>query len=170
MKRILGLDLGTNSIGWALVDSEERRILGMGSRIIPMDQGVLDTFSGGNPIETQTAARTAYRSTRRLRERVLLRRERLLRVLNVMNFLPEHYVSQIDFEKRLGQFLDGTEPKLAWRQKDEGKFEFIFQQSFNEMIEEFKNNGAIGENQKIPYDWTIYYLRKKALSRKIDTE
>lgn len=47
MKRILGLDLGTNSIGWALVDSEEQRILGMGSRIIPMDQGVLDTFSGG---------------------------------------------------------------------------------------------------------------------------
>ena len=43
MKRILGLDLGTNSIGWALVDSEEQRILGMGSRIIPMDQGVLDT-------------------------------------------------------------------------------------------------------------------------------
>lgn len=36
MKRILGLDLGTNSIGWALVDSEEQRILGMGSRIIPM--------------------------------------------------------------------------------------------------------------------------------------
>lgn len=170
MKRILGLDLGTNSIGWALVDSEERKILGMGSRIIPMDQGVLDTFSGGNPIETQTAARTAYRSTRRLRERVLLRRARLLRVLNVMNFLPEHYVSQIDFEKRLGQFLDGTEPKLAWRQKDEGKSEFIFQQSFNEMIEEFKNNGTIGENQKIPYDWTIYYLRKKALSRKIDKE
>ena len=29
MKRILGLDLGTNSIGWALVDSEEQRILGM---------------------------------------------------------------------------------------------------------------------------------------------
>ena len=28
MKRILGLDLGTNSIGWALVDSEEQRILG----------------------------------------------------------------------------------------------------------------------------------------------
>ena len=63
MKRILGLDLGTNSIGWALVDSEEQRILGMGSRIIPMDQGVLDTFSGGNPVETQTAARTVYRGT-----------------------------------------------------------------------------------------------------------
>ena len=35
MKKILGLDLGTNSIGWALVDSKGQKILGMGSRIIP---------------------------------------------------------------------------------------------------------------------------------------
>ena len=170
MKRILGLDLGTNSIGWALVDSEEQRILGMGSRIIPMDQGVLDTFSGGNPVETQTAARTVYRGTRRLRERALLRRERLIRVLNMMKFLPEHYASQIDFEKRLGQFFDEKEPKLAWKQNDEGRFEFIFQQSFNEMIEEFKNKGVVREDKKIPYDWTIYYLRKKALSQEIEKE
>ena len=36
MKRILGLDLGTNSIGWALVqqnfENEQGQILGMGSR------------------------------------------------------------------------------------------------------------------------------------------
>ena len=166
MKRILGLDLGTNSIGWALIDSEEQRILGMGSRIIPMDQGVLDTFSGGNPIETQTAARTAYRGIRRLRERALLRRERLIRVLNMMKFLPEHYASQIDFEKRLGQFFDEKEPKLAWKQNDEGRSEFIFQQSFNEMIEEFKNSGVVGEDKKIPYD----YLRKKAVSQEIEKE
>ena len=126
MKRILGLDLGTNSIGWALVDSEEQRILGMGSRIIPMDQGVLDTFSGGNPVETQTAARTVYRGTRRLRERALLRRERLIRVLNMMKFLPEHYASQIDFEKRLGQFFDEKEPKLAWNKMMKGGSSLFF--------------------------------------------
>lgn len=33
MKKILGLDLGTNSIGWALI--ENNNILGMGSRIFP---------------------------------------------------------------------------------------------------------------------------------------
>ena len=40
MKTILGLDLGTNSIGWALINqdfaSKQGKILGMGSRIIPM--------------------------------------------------------------------------------------------------------------------------------------
>jgi len=38
MKYILGLDLGTNSIGWALIqqdfENKQGEILGMGSRII----------------------------------------------------------------------------------------------------------------------------------------
>lgn len=38
MKKILGLDLGTNSIGWALInqdfDDKQEEILGMGSRIV----------------------------------------------------------------------------------------------------------------------------------------
>ena len=33
MAKILGLDLGTNSIGWALVDDVQHKILGIGSRI-----------------------------------------------------------------------------------------------------------------------------------------
>lgn len=175
MKRILGLDLGTNSIGWALVeqDFENKRgnILGMGSRIIPMSQDILGDFGKGNSI-SQTAERTGYRGVRRLRERHLLRRERLHRVLNLLGFLPEHYASQIDFEKRLGQYLEETEPKLAWKKSGEKKntkdqFDFLFQGSFAEMIADFKANG---QNIKIPYDWTIYYLRKKALSQKIEKE
>jgi CRISPR-associated endonuclease Csn1 len=39
MKKILGLDLGTNSIGWALAEVDDNkktvRIIAMGSRIIP---------------------------------------------------------------------------------------------------------------------------------------
>lgn len=166
MKKILGLDLGTNSIGWALVeadfDQKEGRILGMGSRIIPMSQDIKDEFGKGNSI-SQTADRTQFRSTRRLRERHLLRRERLHRTLNVLGFLPEHYAKEIDFEKRLGKFLEETEPKLAWKVNEKGEYEFIFQKSFQEMASEF--NGL-----KIPYDWTIYYLRKKALTQKIDKE
>jgi CRISPR-associated endonuclease Csn1 len=33
MAKILGLDLGTNSIGWALIDDKQNKILGIGSRI-----------------------------------------------------------------------------------------------------------------------------------------
>lgn len=169
-KNILGLDLGTNSIGWALVkqdfENKQGEILGMGSRIIPMSQDILGEFGKGNSV-SQTASRTGYRGVRRLRERFLLRRERLHRVLNVLNFLPEHYASQIDFNKRFGKFKEETEPKLAYNKEG-----FIFKNSFEEMLSDFqKHQPQLLENdKKIPYDWTIYYLRKKALSQKIGKE
>ena len=180
MKRILGLDLGTNSIGWALVehnfDRKKGNILGMGSRIIPMSQDVLGKFDSGQSI-SQTAERTAYRGVRRLLERDILRRERLHRVLNILNFLPSHYVDSIDFEYRQGQFLKNTEPKIAYKKNSKGKHEFIFQNSFKEMVEDFQQTQPHlfytkpnGEQSKIPYDWTIYYLRKKALTQKIEKE
>ncbi len=176
MKNILGLDLGTNSIGWALVEQDfknkQGKIIGMGSRIIPMTQDLKDEFGKGNSI-SQTAERTNFRGIRRLRERHLLRRERLHRVLNILNFLPYHYADKIDFEYRLGKFSDESEPKLAYHNN-----EFVFKDSFNEMLEDFKINqpellnrkNQKGEEAKIPYDWTIYYLRKKALSKKIEKE
>lgn len=68
MKKILGLDLGTNSIGWALVqqdiENKEGKILGMGSRIIPMTQDIKDEFGKGNSV-SQTADRTKFRSVYR---------------------------------------------------------------------------------------------------------
>ena len=144
-KKILGLDLGTNSIGWALIhqdfENKQGQILGMGSRIIPMSQDILGEFGKGNSV-SQTAERTKFRSARKLRERYLLRRERLHRVLNILGFLPEHYANQIDFKKQFGKFLVKSEPKIAYRKKlnpeREDEFEFVFKQSFNEMLEDFK--------------------------------
>ena len=175
MKRILGLDLGSNSIGWGLIEQDfkqkEGKIIASGSRIIPMDQGLLGDFEKGNSV-SQTAERTFYRSTRKLRQRHLLRRERLHRVLHILGFLPTHYDRQIDFSKRYGKFIGDIEPKIAY---NEGKF--LFMDSFQEMLSDFKSHQPTlfytkknGEESKIPYDWTIYYLRKKALSRKLNKE
>ena len=44
MSNILGLDLGTNSIGWAVVDNEQKTIVNAGSRIIPMDEATLGQY------------------------------------------------------------------------------------------------------------------------------
>ena len=175
IKYILGLDIGSNSIGWALIQldllQKTKRIIAAGSRIIPMDQKVLSDFGKGITISS-TAQRTSYRNARHCRERHLLRRERLHRVLHILGFLPTHYDKQIDFSKRYGKFVDNTEPKIAY---DEGKF--LFMDSFQEMLADFKIHQPDlfytkknGEESKIPYDWTIYYLRKKALSRKISKE
>jgi len=176
MKKILGLDLGTNSIGWALVEQDNKEnkghVIATGSRILPMSQDILGKFDSGVSV-SQTAERTSFRGIRRLRERHLLRRERLHRVLNILGFLPEHYANQIDFDKRVGQFMPETEPKLPYlHNPDTQKADFIFKKSFEEMMLDFElHQPRLVENsKKIPYDWTIYYLRKKALTEKIEKE
>ena len=175
-RHILGLDLGTNSIGWAVINTSKREsgedlptgINCGGVRIIPMDAAALGDFDRGNS-KSQTADRTKYRSVRRLYERSKLRRERLHRVLDLLGFLPLHYSSQLN---RYGKFLDATEPKLPWRKDEQGRWIFIFEDSFNEMLADFCQNQPemVSRGQKIPYDWTIYFLRKKALTQKIAKE
>ena len=176
MKYTLGLDLGTNSIGWALVGIDEEnnpaKIINMGSRIIPMSQDIIDKFGQG-VTESSTAERTSYRGVRRLRERSLLRRERLHRVLHILKFLPEHYDKSIGWDKAdyktFGKFKGNSEPKLAWKPSN-NKHQFIFHTSYLEMIEEFKKNHQLNSSTAIPMDWTIFYLRKKALSQAITKE
>ncbi len=93
MKTILGLDLGTNSIGWALVkhNFEKRKgeILGMGSRIIPMGTDKQD-YEKGVGI-TKNADRRTKRTIRKMNKRYKLRRNKLLYILNELNMLPEQF-------------------------------------------------------------------------------
>lgn len=181
MKNILGLDLGSNSVGWALIKAEENGnpigSIKMGSRIIPMSQDILGNFEKGDTV-SQTKQRTLYRGKRRLIERHVLRRERLCRVLHIMNFLPTHFDQLLGWDKTdnktYGKFIDDSEPKLAWRQnKNEmGKMEFVFMDSFHEMLSDFAKHQPqlIANGKKVPIDWTIYYLRKKALTQVISKE
>ena len=176
MRKILGLDLGTNSIGWAIINASVdqsgiehlQNIEAAGSRIIPMDAAILGDFNKGQSI-SQTADRTGFRGVRRLHERSLLRRERLHRVLDYLHFLPEHYSATLD---RYGKFIAHEECKLAWAKDDEGSYHFLFDNSFNEMLKDFEltHPESVSKGQKLPYDWTLYYLRKKALTQKISKE
>jgi CRISPR-associated endonuclease Csn1 len=88
MAKILGLDLGTNSIGWAIVDKErnEFSLLDKGVRI----------FSEGVNIEAKTnsesskaAKRTEYRSARKLKYRRKIRKIDLLQVLSDNDLCPK---------------------------------------------------------------------------------
>lgn len=174
MKVVVGIDVGTNSIGWAILINDEKGVCFIdqaGSRIIPMDAMVLGNFDKGNST-SQTSERTRFRIIRRLYERCILRRERLHRVLNILGFLPEHYARQIDFVHNSGKFIKGTEPKLAWTKDPMGNNVFLFQESFHEMLADFARHhpGFLSNGRKVPYDWTLYYLRKKALTQSISKE
>ncbi|MGG7437712.1 type II CRISPR RNA-guided endonuclease Cas9 [Chryseobacterium arthrosphaerae] len=91
MKNILGLDLGTNSIGWALIEVDENnipiRIIAMGSRIIPLSTNDKDEFQRGLSI-TKNQSRTISRTQRKGYDRKQLKKTDLKRVLNKYNIFP----------------------------------------------------------------------------------
>lgn len=84
MKKILGLDLGTTSIGWAYVHEAENRvdskIIQLGVRVNPLTIDEQTNFEKGKPITTN-ADRTLKRGMRRNLDRYQLRRDNLLQVL-----------------------------------------------------------------------------------------
>ncbi|WP_458627354.1 type II CRISPR RNA-guided endonuclease Cas9 [Winogradskyella sp. PC D3.3] len=180
MKTVLGLDLGTNSIGWALVNIDHEnslvKIIGLGSRIIPMDAGEIKDFESSGKIKSTAAQRTEKRGSRRLNERYLLRRDRLHLVLNLLDTLPKHYKLDIDFTnskgEKSGQFKKNKEPKIAYLPITKGKkTEFLFMDSYIDMLNDVGDENVTNKKGKrIPYDWTLYYLRQKALSHKISLE
>lgn len=91
MKKILGLDLGTNSIGWAVVNTDNegnpQKIEGMGSRIIPMGSDKIDYEKGATI--TKNADRRQKKSIRRMSKRYKLRRNKLLYALSELGMLPD---------------------------------------------------------------------------------
>lgn len=88
MKKVLGLDLGVSSIGWALIDDDDKRIMGMGCRIIPLTTDDKDEFTKGNAI-SKNQKRTTKRTQRKGYDRYQLRRQNLVSVLKQSNMLPD---------------------------------------------------------------------------------
>ena len=86
MAKILGLDLGTNSIGWALIDDTQNKILGIGSRIFPM--GVENLGEGEGREISKNAGRTGARGVRRQFFRRKLRKKVLLKALSENKMCP----------------------------------------------------------------------------------
>jgi len=84
MTKILGLDLGTNSIGWALIENDI--ILGIGSRIFP--EGVVNLGEGEGRETSKNASRTGARGTRRQFFRRRLRKRYLLKELAKHSLCP----------------------------------------------------------------------------------
>ena len=85
MAKILGLDLGTNSIGWAIIDDIQNKIVRIGSRIFPM--GVENLGDGDKEI-SKNASRTGARGVRRQFFRRRLRKQILLKALSENKMCP----------------------------------------------------------------------------------
>lgn len=96
MKRILGLDLGTTSIGWALVneaenENEKSSIIKLGVRVNPLTVDEQQNFEKGKSITTNSD-RTLKRSMRRNLQRYKLRRENLIEILKESGFISDETI------------------------------------------------------------------------------
>ncbi len=118
MAKILGLDLGTNSIGWAVVDDENE-----GKKL--QDKGVL-IFSEGVKKEkgqekSKAAERTGFRSARRIKFRRKIRKYQTLLVLAKHDMSPLTVEEVKEWRKSNFKKYPAKPEFLEWLRTDEDK-------------------------------------------------
>lgn len=161
MKRILGLDIGTNSIGWAFIESNayenpetlDGKIIQLGSRIIPMDADAMNKFESGTP-ESRAAGRRQARGARRLNQRYKLRRTRLIEALKILGWIPHDFPT--NFKKLDKHSINKNLPFSIELKKEAAEFFGIAEKKTTK-----------GEEYEISEDWLIYFLKTKALHAQV---
>ena len=115
MERILGIDTGTNSLGWAIVDKDESgyHLVAKGSNI----------FSEGVKIEkgiesSKAAERTGYRSVRKHYWRRKIRKIRLLTIL-VENDLCPPLKKEVLRQWRLKKVYPKDDAFMDWQRTED---------------------------------------------------
>lgn len=161
MKKILGLDIGTNSIGWAFIESNayenpatlDGRIIQLGSRIIPMDADAMNKFESGTP-ESKAAGRRQARGARRLNQRYKLRRTRLIEALKILEWIPDNF--PVNFKKLDKHSINKYLPFSVELKKEAADFFGIADKKTTK-----------GDEYEISEDWLIYFLKTKALHTQV---
>ena len=116
MKKVIGLDLGTNSIGWAIVSHNEDMSYTLIDKGVNIFQdGVAHDKSGEKPAVQE---RTAARASRRHYFRRRLRKIQLLKILVGQKMCP--YISDEDLDNwKLHKKYPLSDDFMAWQKTDE---------------------------------------------------
>ncbi|MBK3515732.1 type II CRISPR RNA-guided endonuclease Cas9 [Carboxylicivirga marina] len=143
MSKILGLDLGTNSIGWAVVETEDKLTFN------PVDKGVR-IFQEGVKIEkgiegSKAAERTGYRSARRIKYRRKLRKLTTLKALVKYQLCPTLTEQELNTWRYDKKYPNNEAFKHWWMTDNEGD-----------------------ENEKKAQKKNPYYFRNLAATEKLD--
>lgn len=115
MERILGIDTGTNSLGWAIIDKEED-----GTKLVAKGTNI---FSEGVKIEkgiesSKAAERTEHRSVRKHYWRRKIRKIRLLAILSNNHLCPPLSHSSLR-AWRLKKVYPNDELFMEWQRTDD---------------------------------------------------
>ncbi len=183
MKKILGLDVGTTSIGWAIVEATNDKKANektgeiavtdinndrigiykdaVGVRIISQDterfdRGLTLNDPKGSTL-TPTATRRKYRGSRRMKNRYKLRRDKLLYVLEAIGIKPDGSFKLEIYNEEKRRWKDEAK-NSKWYSKEK---EF-FINSKGQKQRKKRREGDIGEQ--------LYKLRNDAINNPIDLQ
>ena len=120
--KILGLDLGSASIGWAVIEEKDAntKIIALGSRIIPYDGTEGQDFAKGTG-ESRNSLRTKARTARKGYDRYQLRRKYLVDVLIKNGMMPDENLKSL--------------PKIQlWELRNKAVSENISKQEFGRLL------------------------------------
>ncbi|MFV0345370.1 MAG: type II CRISPR RNA-guided endonuclease Cas9 [Bacteroidales bacterium] len=142
MARFLGIDMGTNSIGWAIVELDD-------GRYTLIDRGVR-IFQEGVKIEkgvesSKAAYRTKFRSARRNKYRRKLRKIETLKALSCYDYCPKLSEEELN-DWRFKKIYPNNQALRHWWMTDN-------QETLEERLSKTKNP---------------YYFRDLAASKKLD--
>ncbi len=117
MAKILGLDLGVTSIGWAYIDENDKQneILGLGSRIIQLSVDEKDEFAQGLTA-TKNQQRTLKRTLRKGMDRYQLRKADLRNALSREKMLPEKELFGLSALQLYGLRDNGVKQKIELKE------------------------------------------------------
>lgn len=93
MKKVLGLDIGSNSIGWSLINTDENSIIDMGVRIFKEGVNKLNQENE----KSKNAERSIFKQIRRMNKRKKLRKKVLLSNLVKFNFIEKDRINELKF-------------------------------------------------------------------------
>lgn len=162
MSKILGLDLGTNSLGWAVVENEREENK---ETFKLKDKGVV-IFSEGVKLEkgneiSRAAERTAFRGTRRLKFRRKLRKYETLLVLSKNGMCPLTTEEVIAWKKSGFKKYPSNEAFLNWLQTDDSKQKHPYY---------FRDKASREKINKLELGRALYHLaqRRGFLSNRLD--
>ena len=118
MVKILGIDTGTNSLGWAIVQKEadEYQLLDKGVNIF--QEGVNITAEKQGQPSSKAAERTAHRATRVRYYRIKLRKIRLLHILSKNHLCPPLSNEELS-AWRLKKIYPKNELFMQWQRTDD---------------------------------------------------
>ena len=108
MRKTLGLDLGSNSLGWVVLDDVTGDILDKGVVVFP--EGI---DAANDTLETPAAIRRAARMARRLKFRRKIRKWQLLKVLIAHGMCPLK-LEELESWKKNGAYPLDNKAFLAW--------------------------------------------------------